>query len=162
MAVQPKVLRYFNVDQGDGPTDQLTLQSLVLPLSLPSFRHLQHLKGLTCDIQGDWGASCVVFAQVAGESGTVVFIDDGCNTHAAATVLISLLQTDDGTIPQPDQLIISLRVVAAVMLTNQRHSLFQLCLYNTIGAGQDLDSLGKERGAESWNWKGWLSEAVRA
>lgn len=89
---------------------------------------------LTCDIQGDWGANGGVFPQVAGESGTIVFIDDGCDTDAAVTQLIFLLQTDDGTIPQPDQLFISLRVVAAVRLTNQRHGLFQLCLYNTIDA----------------------------
>lgn len=119
-----------------------------------NYTHDIYLKGLTCDIQGDWGRSCGIFAQVAGESGTIVFIDDGCNTHAAATLLIFCRQTDDSAIPQPNQLFLSWSLMAAVRLTNQRHSLLQFCLYNTLTVDfwdrLDRDTLGKERGRK---WK---------
>lgn len=118
--------------------------------------------GLTCDIQGDWGLICCICAQLAGESGTIIIMDDRCNTHAAVTLLIFILQTDHSFIPQPDQLFIVLSLRVAVRQAQQRHSLLQLYLYNTFTVDYwvrlDLDTLG----AESWIFKMLLSEAVKS
>lgn len=114
---------------------------------------IMYLRGLTCDIQDDRGRKCDIFAQVAGEVGTIVRIEDRCNAHAAANLFISFLQTDKSTIPQPDQLLVGLRLTATVTLTNQRHSLLQLCLYNAITVESwdrvDRNTLEKKRGRRS-------------
>lgn len=73
-------------------------------------------------------------------------MDDGCNAHTAVILIIPFLQIYESTIPQPDQLFIGLSTVG---LTHQRHSLIQLCLYNTIRAETwdrlDVDAFRKER-----------------
>jgi len=105
---------------------------------------------LTCDIQGDGGRDRGVFAQVAAERGPVVVVDDGRDAHAAATLPVSFPQTDDGAVPQPDQIVVNRSVVAAVRPTHQRHGLLQLRLYDAVGVdcrdGLDLDTLGNETG----------------
>lgn len=78
--------------------------------------------GLTGHVEGHWGTDGGIVLHLAGESGIVVFMDDRCNTHTAATGVIPSFQADLSTVPQPDQLLIS------PGLAEQGHGVVQLCL----------------------------------
>jgi len=120
------------------------------------------LDGLTCDIQGNGGFIRLICVQMTRENCIVIFSEDRCDTHTAATLLVVIIQLDHCTIPQPHQFFISLNVAAN--RTCQRYSLLSFHLNSTLTidswGGLDIDALVEQRremlklsGIDKWRAK---------
>lgn len=93
-----------------------------------------------------------VALQLTGERGALILMDDRMDAHAATILLVSIVQFNHSTIPQPYQLLI---VGSARENTEQRHRLLSLSLDYPLsawyGKGINADDLERRNTTEGFD-----------